>query len=52
MFLWKKEKKDPKIQKVEGNKVDTRKVAGQENCFLKNYFTLTKKNVKIEWKFY
>ena len=31
---------------VEGNKVDNRKVAAQENCFLKNY--LTEKNVKIE----
>ena len=37
---------------VEGNKVDNRKVAGQENCFLKNYFTLTEKNVKTEWKSY
>ena len=29
----KKKKKNTKIQKVERNKVDSRKVAGQRNCF-------------------
>ena len=29
----KKEKKTSKIQKVERNKIDSRKVAGQRNCF-------------------